>query len=129
MIQRHNGTVLKGIQYRIRDKRTVGRRAKVSWIYSYGAELEHSNDKYFLCADRHTKKRYFSQLFAAESTTAAIQHLIEIHKVRRPSIPANNDDDIDPNDAAEAFQLVMPLHEDEYKQKLIDWVIKLRLSY
>jgi hypothetical protein len=129
VLRRHDGTVLKGIQYRIRDKRTAGRRVKVSWIYSYGAELEHSNDKYFLCADCHTKKRYFSQLFAAESTTAAIQHLVEFHKVKRPSISANDDENIDPNDAAEVFQLVMPFNEDEYKQKLIDWAIKLRLSY
>jgi len=129
MLRRHDGTVLKGIQYRIRDKRTVGGRVKVSWIYSYGAELEHSNDKYFLCADCHTKKRYFSQLFAAESTTAAIQHLVEFHKVKKPSTSANEDDDIEPTITAEAFQLVMPFNEDEYKQKLIDWVIKLRLSY
>src|SRR5881394_2376590 len=56
VLRRHDGTILKGIQYRIRDKRSVGRRVKVSWIYSYGAELEHSNDKYFLCADCHTNK-------------------------------------------------------------------------
>jgi hypothetical protein len=129
VLRRHDGTVLKGIQYRIRDKRTAGRRVKISWIYSHGAELEHSNDKYFLCADCHTKKRYFSQLFAAESTTAAIQHLVEFHKVKRPSISTNDDEDVDPNDIAEAFQLVMPFNEDEYKQKLIDWAIKLRLSY
>lgn len=60
VIRRHDGTILKGIQYRIRGKRSVGRRVKVSWIYSHGAELEHSNDKYFLCADCHTKKRYIS---------------------------------------------------------------------
>jgi hypothetical protein len=107
----------------------VGRRVKVSWIYSYGAELEHSNDKYFLCADCHTKKRYISQLFAAESTTAAIQHLIEFHNIKRPSNSTIDDDDIDANNAAEVFQLVMPFNEDEYKQKLIDWAIKLRLSY
>ncbi|KJZ70326.1 hypothetical protein HIM_10294 [Hirsutella minnesotensis 3608] len=129
MLRRHDGTVLKGIQYRIRDKRTVGGRVKVSWIYSYGAELEHSNDKYFLCAECHIKKRYFSQLFAAESTTAAIQHLVEFHKVKRPSVAANEDDGIEPSSPAEAFQLVMAFNEDEYKQKLIDWVIQLRLSY
>src|SRR5687768_297216 len=65
VLRRHDGTILKDIQYRIRRKRSVGRRVKVSWIYSHGAELEHSNDKYFLCADCHTKKRYISQLFAA----------------------------------------------------------------
>ncbi|KAJ6436371.1 transposase-like protein [Purpureocillium lavendulum] len=129
VLRRHDGTILKGIQYRIRDKRNVGRRVKVSWIYSYGAELEHSNDKYFLCADCHTKKRYTSQLFAAESTTAAIQHLLEFHKVKRPSNSTTGDDDIDAADAAEVFQLIMPFNEDEYKQKLIDWAIKLRLSY
>ena len=129
VLRRHDGTILKGIQYRIRDKRSVGRRVKVSWIYSYGAELEHSNDKYFLCADCHTKKRYISQLFAAESTTAAIQHLIEFHNIKRPSNSTIDDDDIDANNAAEVFQLVMPFNEDEYKQKLIDWAIKLRLSY
>ncbi|KAM5353017.1 hypothetical protein ACJZ2D_017115 [Fusarium nematophilum] len=52
------------------------------------------NDKYFLCADCHTKKRYISQLFAAESTTATIQHLLEFHKIRRPSNSTNDDDDI-----------------------------------
>ncbi|KAM0670918.1 hypothetical protein ACQRIU_001313 [Beauveria bassiana] len=31
--------------------------------------------------------------------------------------------------AAELFQLTMPFNEDVYKQKLIDWTIKLRLSY
>ncbi|KAM3485828.1 hypothetical protein MY3957_009886, partial [Beauveria namnaoensis] len=31
--------------------------------------------------------------------------------------------------AAELFQLTMPFNEDGYKQKLIDWTIKLRLSY
>ncbi|KAM0664442.1 hypothetical protein ACQRIU_007024 [Beauveria bassiana] len=128
VLRRHDGTVLKGIQYRIRDKRTVGGRVKVSWIYSYGAELEHSHDKYCLCAECHTKKRYSSQLFAAESTTAAIQHLVEFHKVKRPSILADDDDDTEPGSAA-AFQLVMPFNEEEYKQKLIDWVITLRLSY
>ncbi|KAJ6436065.1 transposase-like protein [Purpureocillium lavendulum] len=129
VLRRHDGTILKGIQYRIRDKRNVGRRVKVSWIYSYGAELEHSNDKYFLCADCHTKKRYTSQLFAAESTTAAIQHLLEFHKIKRPSNSTTGDDDIDAPNAAEVFQLIMPFNEDEYKQKLIDWAIKLRLSY
>ncbi|OAQ59076.1 transposase-like protein [Purpureocillium lilacinum] len=129
VLRRHDGTILKGIQYRIRDKRNVGRRVKVSWIYSYGAELEHSNDKYFLCADCHTKKRYTSQLFAAESTTAAIQHLLEFHKIKRPSNSTTDDDDIDTTNAAEVFQLIMPFNEDEYKQKLIDWAIKLRLSY
>ncbi|KAJ6437614.1 LOW QUALITY PROTEIN: transposase-like protein [Purpureocillium lavendulum] len=129
VLRRHDGTILKGIQYRIRDKRNVGRRVKVSWIYSYGAELEHSNDKYFLCADCHTKKRYTSQLFAAESTTAAIQHLLEFHKIKRPSNSTTGDDDIDATNAAEVFQLIMPFNEDEYKQKLIDWAIKLRLSY
>lgn len=128
-LRRHDGTILKGIQYRIRDKRSVGRRVKVSWIYSHGAELEHSNDKYFLCADCHTKKRYISQLFAAESTTAAIQHLMEFHKIKRPSSSTDDDDDADTNNATEVFQLAMPLNEDEYKQKLIDWAIKLRLSY
>ncbi|KAM6508212.1 hypothetical protein FALCPG4_018093 [Fusarium falciforme] len=103
VLRRHDGTILKGIQYRIRDKGSVGRRVKVSWIYSYGAELEHSNDKYFLCADCHTKKRYISQLFAAESTTAAIQHLIEFHNIKRPSHSTIDDDDIDANNAAEVF--------------------------
>lgn len=124
VLRRHDGTITKGIQYRIRDKRNVGRRVKVSWIYSYGAELEHSNDKYFLCADCHTKKRYTSQLFAAESTTAAIQHLLEFHKIKRPSNSTTGDDDIDATNAAEVFQLIMPFNEDEYKQKLIDWAIK-----
>jgi len=128
VLRRHDGTILKGIQYRIRDKRSVGRRVKVSWIYSYGAELEHSNDKYFLCADCHTNKRYISQLFAAESTTAAIQHLTEFHKIKKPSNSTDDDDDID-NNAAEVFRLVMPFNEDEYKQKFVDWAIKLRLSY
>ncbi|KZZ87459.1 transposase-like protein [Beauveria brongniartii RCEF 3172] len=68
------------------------------------------------------------QLFAAESTTAAIQHLVEFHKVKRLSILAADDDDTEPGSAA-AFQLVMPFNEEEYKQKLIDWVITLRLSY
>lgn len=129
VIRRHDGTILKGIQYRIRDKRSVGKRVKVSWIYSHGAELEHSNDKYFLCADCHTKKRYISQLFAAESTTAAIQHLTEFHKVKRPSNSTDDDEDTHTDQAAEVFQLAMPFNEDEYKQKLIDWALKLRLSY
>ncbi len=129
VIRRHDGAILKGIQYRIRDKRSVGRRVKVSWIYSHGAELEHSNDKYFLSADCHTKKRYISQLFAAESTTAAIQHLTEFHKVKRPSNSTDDDEDTHTDHAGEVFQLTMPFNEDEYKQKLIDWAITLRLSY
>jgi hypothetical protein len=40
-----------------------------------------------------------------------------------------DDNNIDANNAAEVFQLVMPFNEDEYKQKLIDWAIKLCLSY
>ncbi|KAL3954477.1 hypothetical protein ACCO45_010040 [Purpureocillium lilacinum] len=75
------------------------------------------------------RKRYTSQLFAAESTTAAIQHLSEFHKIERPSGSVADDDDIDTTNASEAFQLVMPFNEDEYKQKLIDWAIKLHLSY
>ncbi|KAM3552687.1 hypothetical protein MY1884_007077 [Beauveria asiatica] len=88
-----------------------------------------NNDKYFLCADCHTKKRYISQLFEEESTTAATQHLTEFHKVKRPSNSTDDDEDIHTDHAAEVFQLTMPFNEDEYKQKLIDWAIKLRLSY
>ncbi|KJZ68239.1 hypothetical protein HIM_12373 [Hirsutella minnesotensis 3608] len=113
MLRRHDGTVLKGIRYRIRDKKTVGGRVKALWIYSYGAELEHSNDKYLLCAECHIKKRYFSQLFAAESTTAAIQHLVEFHKVKRPAVAANEDDGNEASSTAEAFQLVVPFNKDD----------------
>ncbi|RSL80436.1 hypothetical protein CEP52_017385, partial [Fusarium oligoseptatum] len=50
-------------------------------------------------------QRYASRLFAAESTTAAIQHLIEFHNIKRPSNSTIDDDDIDVNNAAEAFQI------------------------
>ncbi|KID81151.1 hypothetical protein MGU_11470 [Metarhizium guizhouense ARSEF 977] len=54
---------------------------------------------------------------------------MEFHKIKKPSNSTDDDDDTDTNNAAEVFQLAMPFNEDEYKQKLIDWAIKLRLSY
>ncbi|KAK9443801.1 transposase-like protein [Metarhizium brunneum] len=108
VLRRHDGTILKDIQYRIRRKRSVGRRVKVSWIYSHGAELEHSNDK---VDDGRNPAPY------------------GVPQDKKPSNSTDDDDDTDTNNAAEVFQLAMPFNEDEYKKKLIDWAIKLRLSY
>jgi len=126
VLRRHDGKLLVGIQYRIRDKRNVHKRQKVLWIYRYGAELEHGKDKYFLCADCHVQKRYSSQLFAAESTTSVSDHLIGFHKVK-PYVEKQQEDTS--QGSKDLFQLVIPFNEDEYKQKLIDWTIKLRQSY
>ncbi len=72
---------------------------------------------------------YISQLFAAESTTATIQHLTKFHKVKRPANSTNDDENTQTDYPLEVFQLAISFNEDKYKQKLINWVIKLYLIY
>lgn len=48
---------------------------------------------------------------------------------QRPGNSTDNDEDTQTDHALDVFQLAMPFNEDGYTQKLIDWVIKLRLSY
>jgi len=92
---------------------------------SYGAEVEHSNDKHFECAECHARKWCTSHLFAAK-LTAAIQHLVEFHNIKWPSCSITDDYDIDATDAAEVFQLIIPLMRmSTSHSSLIDWAVRL----
>ena len=119
------GRLLDHAQYRIRHKRNVGDKGKISWVYQYGAELEsRPNHKWWLCEICHAKKRHERHIFAAESTSSIADHLNSFHKIEKDGSKQEAE-----GQQEDFFLLTQAFNEDVYKQKLIDWCIKLRLSY
>ncbi|KID93531.1 transposase-like protein, partial [Metarhizium majus ARSEF 297] len=77
----HCGKRLVGAKRRPRHKRVVGTKIKESWIYRYGANLEHNGVRYWLCRLCHERKSYSTALYASSGTSHAARHLLRQHQI------------------------------------------------
>jgi hypothetical protein len=77
----HSGKRLVGAKRRPRHKRVIGTKIKESWIYRYGANLEHREVRYWLCSICHLRKSYSTALYVSSGTSHAARHLIRQHQI------------------------------------------------
>ena len=126
---KYHGQLLQNVQYRPRNKRLLNTKAKISWIYQHGADLQAKNhEKLWLCKRCHEDKDYVSQLFNAKSTSSITSHLNKIHEITEPK----KDHKIASSQAQGYAQrgFVPPPFDDlKYKKDLIDMVITCDLSF
>ena len=126
---RYRGKILQDVQYRPRSKRVLNTKAKVSWVYQHGADLQaKGHEKLWLCKLCYEKKDPSSQLFSAISTSSIMAHLKKAHGITGT---ANTLQAQVPTQASYAQRgLVPPPFNDlKYKKNLIDMIIACDLSF
>ncbi|KAM3552688.1 hypothetical protein MY1884_007078 [Beauveria asiatica] len=111
----------KGLEAAMELKRLRVDYASNVWMHAYQDKLVGPINR--------VQKAGAQAIIGTFLTVATAVAEAEGNLVKRPSNSTDDDEDIHTDHAAEVFQLTMPFNEDEYKQKLIDWAIKLRLSY
>ena len=62
-------------------KRLIGTKIKESWIYQYGANLEHKGVRYWFFRFCHEKRSYSTALYASSGTAHAARHLLRQHQI------------------------------------------------
>src|SRR5205823_6737482 len=78
----YRGRPLQDVQYRSRNKRALSAKAKISWVYQHGADIQaKDHEKLWLCMRCHLQKDYDSQLLNAKSTSSIASHLRKVHGI------------------------------------------------
>jgi hypothetical protein len=81
----YRGQLLQGVKYRPRNKRVLNTKAKVSWVYQHGADIQaKGHNKLWLCKRCHKDKAFSSQLYNATSTSSITSHLQKVHGITEP---------------------------------------------
>jgi len=121
----YRGELLQGVQYRPRNKRVLNTKAKVSWVYQHGADLQaKGHQKLWLCKLCHETKKFRSQLFNAKSTSSITSHLDKTHGITEPG--KNNSASSSSQAQTSAPQ---PFDDLKYKKQLVNIFIKNDLSF
>jgi|SRR5579871_587557 len=131
---RYRGKLLEDVQYRLRHKRILNSRAKISWVYQHGADLQAKGyEKLWLCRTCHLKKDYSSQLFDAKSTSSISAHLNKSHGITEPGkLSKSTSSQVQGPSEMELIRrgvLPPPFDDKEYKKNLIDAIITNDLSF
>ena len=135
----HGNKRLIGVEYRPRHRRTVGTKIKESWIYQYGANLEHQGTRYWLCRECHIKKRFHTALYCSSGTAHSIKHLQRIHNIdengpinirsRNPfTTAASSSISAAPRNAI-GFQIASPFNAETFKAKYIEWFVTEDITF
>ncbi|KJZ69476.1 hypothetical protein HIM_11138 [Hirsutella minnesotensis 3608] len=138
----HGGKRLLGARRRPRHKRVVGTRIKESWIYRYGANLEHRGVRYWLCKICHIKKSYSTALYASSGTAHAARHLLRQHQIaesgerisglKTPFSLASGSTSSSFSPASQlplqqqtnlGYQIGSHFDEESWKARFVDWII------
>ncbi|KJZ70963.1 hypothetical protein HIM_09667 [Hirsutella minnesotensis 3608] len=133
----HGGKRLLGARRRPRHKRVVGTRIKESWIYRYGANLEHRGVRYWLCKICHIKKSYSTASYASSETAHAARHLLRQHQIaesgervsglKTPFSLASGSTLSSFSPASQqtnlGYQIGSHFDEEAWKARFVDWII------
>ncbi|KJZ68529.1 hypothetical protein HIM_12077 [Hirsutella minnesotensis 3608] len=133
----HGGKRLVGARRRPRHKRVIGTRIKESWIYKYGANLEHKGIQYWLCKICHINKSYSTALYASSGTSHAARHLLRQHhiadcqgsdsRVKTPftiaATTASSPFGSESRQTSLGYQIGSHFDEEVWKSRFIDWII------
>jgi hypothetical protein len=123
------GHLLQDVQYRSRSKRVLNTKAKVSWIYQHGADIQAKGyEKLWLCRRCHQKKAYGSQLFNATSTSSITSHLNKVHGITNSSASSQAQSPA-PIGLVQRGLLPPPFNDLKYKKNLIDTITSCDLSF
>jgi hypothetical protein len=129
---KYKGQLLQDVQYRQRDKRVLNTRARISWIYQHGADLQANGyAKLWLCKICHERGNYSSQLFDAKSTSSASTHLENVHETFSDSKKKISQARILSTQISliQGGLLPPPFNDLEYKKDLVDTIVSTDLSF
>jgi hypothetical protein len=124
----YHGQTLRDVQYRSRSKRALSTRAKVSWVYQHGADLQaKDSEKLWLCKRCHQQSTYASQLIDAKSTSSITYHLKKSYGTTNDSTSSEGN----PSQMGliQSGLLPPPFNDLKYKKDLVDTVIACDLSF
>ena len=122
----YRGQLLQDVQYRPRNKRVLNTKAKVSWVFQYGADLQvKGHKKLWLCKRCYKKKKVSSQLFNAISTSLITSHLERAHGIKDPG---KNSSALSSSQAQKSDH-PQPFDDLKYKKQVVNIFIKNDLSF
>src|SRR6266480_116622 len=122
----YRGQLLQDVQYRPRNKRVLNTKAKVSWVFQYGADLQaKGHKKLWLYKRCYKKKKVSSQLFNATSTSSITSHLERAHRIKDPG---KNSSALSSSQAQKSDR-PQPFDDLKYKKQVVNIFIKNDLSF